>query len=755
MALRSDSPWLTIGSALPLALLAVLCFSFPLAGYFGHPRGWVLAGLGLFVGSVVLYVKRERLEAPELAPFGLSTWQWAAFMTLLTLSNLPMRVEEGLRGQADFWLRFPQLSLMARGEFPPPAPFHPQGSLFADLGGDYLSGLLSWLAGGGASVLSSGWALEHAMLLSGFFLTFGLGHRRWGLCGGFLCAGFAYYGWTVGGGVGLMEAYSGPGLLLLLTLVLSIALVGTEGLPRAGEISLMLGLGALGVLSGSVLLLLLPALVGAAALVGVGPSGFDTAPVKRVVGYALVGVGVWGLLWMLAFGGLAGTGMLAGVLPGQALSLGLHWRPEELLGPSLVGVLGIAAGVWAVYARRAEAAALWLYGLSSWLAPALIDFGPYQEARRLLLHQSTALAFALCLALALAELWSRVPRASVRVAVALVVVAVCFGGERRIHRAFGELESAPPELRAHLVKPFYPAPGEQLLALPESGLDEDLLTSARVLGRLSAAGDRLLTDFVRTDGDELSEGAEGRPLDTFREAAVLGVAGLRSVGSRLPEGGAATAPERFRTEAWELFWQTGDARLLPAFGARWLLVQRPESRSLLQPLVESGALRSEFEQGECTVYRFTGQPRMQGIVDRESSSFSIEEIRFEESDSGAFAWVDLTLEGPFEELSDGMQEIELRWESSGSTDPSGGPAPLRFLSDSLWGEEVGRHRRLRLPVLRPQDSEAYSFEVRLNSQKLSRSPLEGSEAAAGSAGRTALPPGGEGASEESENETLR
>ena len=121
--LKTGDPWLLIGASVPVSMLCVLGIFFPLARLMGHPRGWVLGALILFVATMILLARRKSHQAEELKSFGFSPFQWACFMTLLTAANLVMHTREAIGPASDYWIHFPLISLLNRGEFPPPNPF--------------------------------------------------------------------------------------------------------------------------------------------------------------------------------------------------------------------------------------------------------------------------------------------------------------------------------------------------------------------------------------------------------------------------------------------------------------------------------------------------------------------------------------------------------------------------------------------------------------------------------------------------------
>jgi hypothetical protein len=73
-----------------------------------------------------------------------------------------------------------------------------------------------------------------------------------------------------------------------------------------------------------------------------------------------------------------------------------------------------------------EGAVLWVFGLTSFLVPALVDFGPVHEREYFRWEFAAGFGFAGALAVALAQLW-RQGRVA-KVTVVLLAVAVTIGG---------------------------------------------------------------------------------------------------------------------------------------------------------------------------------------------------------------------------------------------------------------------------------------------------------------------------------------
>jgi hypothetical protein len=753
--LRSGNPWLVLGSALPVAMLALLGTTFPLARLLGHPRGWVLAVLALFTATVVMYVKREQLIDRPLDDPGFSPVQFGCFMTLLSLASLVMHTREVLGPEDDYWIHFPLISLLARGEFPPPNPFFYDLSLHGHFGRDYLIAVLSWLAGGGAALLSTTWIFNHSLQVSAFLLAFGLGKREGGMAGGFLMSSFLFFGISVGSRVGLIDTYDNNNLLVYVLLLLFVALETTPESWWPSDLFLALGLGLYGIVYETHMLLLLMVLWGGPLLWRREPGPWSVKAWRRPLGLSLVALLVAAALGgpiqdlalramgrktdqvhhaatyqeqrvqisfpkqhlfqiLLgpegyrrysyvyqgkAFSGLRSERSEAGKDARQDFSYAYVWSKEVLMMHWLALYLGLPAGLWLLRRGGREGSMLWLFGLASFLVPALVDFGPVHEREYFRWEFAAGFGFAGALAVVLSRLW-QLPGRLHKVAVVLLAIAVTIGGERKINRTFIDIEKLPEARRALATSPLYPSPSEWILGSQELRMDEQLLAAALELQELSQPDDRMLTDL-----DARSH------WDIFRESTVCGLAGLRSVGHVspppwMPDG---IAPF-FRTAGWNTLWQTGDLRVLPSLRARWLLTHQEEHRQMLREQA-GDQLKEVSEFGPVSLWRYQGpltplvqppspQARLVGVEREPEPALQSETVQP----------VTLWLQGV-----SGSVEISLRWVPQPGTDPGGPVEPLTLRETLPEQAEPVAFRHYLVPPLVEGD---YTLEVLLNGAPL-------------------------------------
>lgn len=751
--LQTSDPWLTLGAAVPTSLILLLATSFSLARLFGHPRGWVLAAILLFVSTVVLYAMRSAgSQAPELEEFGFSPIQWGAFMTLLTLAGLVMHTREALGPEDDYWIHFPLISLLNRGEFPPPNPFFDELALHGHFGRDYLVAVLGWFNGGGEALLSSTWIFNHVLAISAFFLAFGLGRRLGGTCGGFLVSTFLFFGISVGARVGLMDTYDNNNLLVYVLLLLFVALETATRKNWWTHLFLGLSLGVYGIIYETHLVLFLMVL-------WLGPLCWSRA--EGGLGWRLwlrpLGLSVMALVVAASLGGpiqdlaLRGLGLreaqvdhaatyqeqrvqiqfpkqnlfqilvgperyrrLSYVYQGKAFS-GLHatgsgssdarsdFHYAFILGPEVILLhwlalyLGLPAGLLLLRRRHAEGTVLWLFGLFAFLTPALVDFGPVHEREYFRWEFAAGFGFAGGLACALSLFWSRGKLA--RVGIVLLALLVTLGGERKLNKTLIAIEKMEPEHRQRALKPWYPAPRDWILEAPELRMTPELMAAAGKLKELSRPDDRMVCDL-----DARAH------WDIFRESTMCGLAGLRSVGHVSPppwmQDGIAPF---FRTASWNALWQTGDVRILPFLGSRWLLTHQARSAGLLTPHQDTVKEIARF--GDVVVWRYLGElATARGESLPAARLVDVEIPAQERLQSEVALPLTLTLEG----VEEGETlDLALQWVPLPGTEPGGPIEELVVRETGTTGRTEVKHH-----LVAPLVEGDYRLEFSLNGHPL-------------------------------------
>lgn len=713
--LRTSDPWLLVGSVIPVALITMLGIFFPLARLAGHPQGWSLGALGTFLATVVLFAKRQSSGAPALEDFGFSPFQWGVFMTMLTAANFVMHTREAGGPEDDYWIHFPLIALLNRGEFPPPNPFFADLALQGHFGRDYIVGILTWLNGGGEAVLTSLWSFNHLLSISAFFLAFGLGRRCAGTAGGFFMSSFLFFGVSVGSRVGLVDTYDNNNLLVYCLLLLFVAIETTLSESLVPDIFLGLALGVYGIVYETHLLLfcmviwmgpllwrrrerihpkdwLRPLWVTGVAVViaaclggplqdlalralGVRHVKVDYAATyqaqhvrmkfpKKALFQIMLGPESYRRLSYVyqgrAFRGLRESDSVSGVNARTDFHYAFILGKEVLLMHWLALYLGLPAGFWLLRKKMPEGQALWAFGLVSFLVPALVDFGPVHEREYFRWEFGAGFGFAGALAVASALLWRHKSR-WVKAAVVVLFCLVILGGESKINKTFIEIHKMPEPQKSRAHSIGYPSPRDWLLGSPELRMTPSLLDAAHALRKRSRPTDRMLCDLDARTHWEI-----------FQESTVAAIAGLRSVGHVspppwMPDG---IAPF-FRTASWNAFWQTGDERILPFLDSRWLLVSDPHHAALLEGKKD---LKQVERFGDVSLWRYDGEL---GALEAEPPSgarvSAIERPSNRELRSEVALPMELTLEG----VPDKPFDLGVTWLPEPGTEPGGPIEPLK------------------------------------------------------------------------------
>ncbi|MCA9796560.1 MAG: hypothetical protein KC910_32350, partial [Candidatus Eremiobacteraeota bacterium] len=267
--------------------------------------------------------------------------------------------------------------------------------------------------------------------------------------------------------------------------------------------------------------------------------------------------------------------------------------PRVLMMHWLALYLGFPAGLYLWKRGHRFGLLLWLFALLSYLAPAVVDFGPVHEKEYFRWEFAAAFGFAGALALTVADLFERASARWQRVLLVVLAALVMLGGERRLNQTFIEAEKAPPRLARLYASPFYPSSQRWFLDTEVFHLSADELAVARWLGANSHPEDRMLVNL-----DPRAH------WDIFAESTIAGLAGMRSIGHQspppwMPDG---IAPF-FRTANPTVFWQELDARALPSTGATWLFCRL--QGDLDKRLAAIPGLVEAYRSGQVAAYRYT------------------------------------------------------------------------------------------------------------------------------------------------------
>ncbi len=752
--LPTDNPWLVLGSAVPTALVCLLGILFPLARLLGHPAGWYL-GTGLLIVATGLFWLKGRPLRP-LAKFGLSPIQWPCFGLLLLAANFVMHTREVIGPEDDYWVHFPLISLLNRGEFPPPNPFFTDLTLHGHFGRDYLVAILGWLSGGGEALISSLWNFNHILLTSAFFLAFGLGHRSGRVAGGFLMSCFLFFGISVGSRVGLVDTYDNNNLLVYCLLMVFVAIETSQTESRVPDIFLCFALGVYGIIYETHLLLFLitlwtgpllwrrgqkplhpkawarPLVVSAASILLTaflgGPiqdlalraTGLSQVSQDQAANYQsqrvqmafpkqeflqiLVGPESYRRISYVyqgkAFESLRPSSKAGGMEARQDYHYAFIFGPTVLLMHWLALYLGLPSGLWLLRQKFSEGQVLWVFGLVSFLVPGLVNFGALHEKEYFRWEFAAGFGFAGALAAVMALLWQK-KNPALKVLLVVLALLVTLGGERKVNRTIIDIQKMPAEQQFLALKPWYPSPRQWLLKSADLRLDQDLIDASLRLRELSHPTDRMFVDLDPR-----------KHWDLFQESTVAGLAGLRSVGHLstppwMPDG----ITPFFRTPAWNTFWQTGDERVLPFLHSRWIFVSQPDRAA---KLAQSETLEPVEQIGKVSLWRYNGS--LEPIRDDAAEDITLIDIE-RPADRELRSEIALPAKITLSSTPSEAFDLGLRWVPKAGTDPNG---PLESLQIRCQPKQNPYTHYLVAPLVQGE----YQLQVTVNQKPISQKEID-------------------------------
>ncbi|MGE0490678.1 MAG: hypothetical protein AB7S38_15845 [Vulcanimicrobiota bacterium] len=731
-------PLVALGLPLPLALLVLLGLGHGLAQLLGQPLGWTLASLAVVALMGWLFSRRKTL-AP-LSEVGFSPFVWGILMTAMSGAYFIMHTREVSGPEDDYWVHFPIISLLERGNFPPPNPFFYNLDLGGHFGRDYLIAMLTWLSD---DIMLSTWTFNHLLSLSLFVLACGLG-RLYGqsTAAALFLPMFLFFGISVGSRVGMVDTYDNNNLLVyaLLLALLVVLMRAVEAGTYPPFVALGLLLGIYGIVYETHLILVLGCVVlfpwqqqgrkllgpslaccalalGLAALLGgpiqdlalrgLGLERRDT--VTHADSYQAQTVQVHfpkeNFLQIClgpdsyrrrsyVYEGKLFSNLLP-PLRDEGYDYAYIFGPRVLLMHWLALYLGFPAGFYLWKRGHRFGLLLWLFAVLAYLAPAVVDFGPVHEKEYFRWEFAAAFGFAGALALALADLFERAPARWQKALLILLAGLVMLGGERRLNKTFIEAEKASPRLAQLYASPFYPSSQRWFVETEVFNLSPDDVAVARWLGANSRPEDRMLVNL-----DPRAH------WDIFAESTIAGLAGMRSIGHQspppwMPDG---IAPF-FRTANPTVFWQELDARALPASGATWLFCRL--DGDLGERLATIPGLVEAHRSGQVAAYRYTPPGGASPAQD-----LSLQELALPDP---ARLQSEVAYSTPVRLRNDGSQKLEWRGYLSlrqlplEGTDPGGTIEPL-----ALWVDlelEPGQEKTVDHWLVPPLVEGGYRVEV--------------------------------------------
>ena len=592
--LDEDDPFLAWGSGCLAALLIQLGLTQLLRPLLGYGPSAIVSALFLVVLGTVCHRGLRPYRWPQWG-----RWQWAGLGLLWLLAYFVMHTHEVRAPEDDFFVHFPVISLLARGHYPPLNPFFAQLPLFGHFGRDLLISLLTHL--NGDNILPATWALNHILQLASLALAAGLGQRATGPAGALLLPWFLFCGISVGSRAGLIDTYdNNNGLVYAGLLMLVHWLLRAHSSRAWATLGFLTGVYAIVYETHMLLFVALLALL--SLLDPARRRGSALALAIALATASLMGGPVQDLAmrWLHLRQGQLGhveayqsqrveirfpKSHFLQINLGQDSYRRLSYvfetkilRPLAppldaggytfILSPRVLAIhwLGTWLGLWSILWIRGKdrcAAVLWGFAVLAFLVPAVVDFGPVHEKEYFRWEFAAGFGFSGALALALARQWNAVSK-KWRGAVAMLALAVLWGGEMRINQAWIWVQREPE--RTALRRPWYPAQREWLLDQKDLHVQADEIDLATRLHARLGREDRVATDID----------ARGQ-WDFFREATLAGLLGCRVVGHQspprwMPDG---IAPY-FHSPNWSVIWQRRDPRALAGLEATWLFCTRPQ-----------------------------------------------------------------------------------------------------------------------------------------------------------------------------------
>jgi hypothetical protein len=341
--------------------------------------------------------------------------------------------------------------------------------------------------------------------------------------------------------------------------------------------------------------------------------------------------------------------------------LAIHW-------------LGTWLGFFSIFLfrnRNRPALLLWTFGMLAYLVPGIVDFGPVHEKEYF--RWEFAAGFGLCgaLALGLAPFF----RGRWGVALGVLALAVCWGGEMRLNQAWIWLQSEP---NPALARPWYPSQRDWLLHQKNIPITADEIDMAvRMHARLGAE-DRVVTDVD----------ARGRDLFN-KEGTLAGLMGCRVVGHLAPPRWMQDGIRPyFHTPNWSVWWQDHDLRAGAGLEANWAFSTQPQGWL-------DGAFKAVERINQVAVYPL---PDSAGSVEEAPPGLQIENLALP---AGATPQSEVAV--PLEAEASNTETTSLSWRGIWEIRSQGGELDGKtrlLLSDSLE-LKPGEQKKLKLWFVSP------------------------------------------------------
>ncbi|MGM9991856.1 MAG: hypothetical protein ACI376_03265 [Candidatus Bruticola sp.] len=644
--------------ALPIGLVGVIGFS--TVAIVWLPVKWCLIICTLIFAGIGLVVKIPPVQEIQPPPF--TKMQKLLFFITITVSLFYMHAVQLMQLPPDFWSSFPISRALIKNGLPVCHPFFPWINLNGHFSNQILTAILASAAGG--DTIRAAWISDFFLMLSSIFLWALVIRKisnssRAGVWGVF----FLFFGVNVGGKAGLMDAFDNGDLLaftilgLLLGLFVDIIYKAREHWPLHWPkiILTVIIAGTYGLICETYLILVLTCFIAGSLIVcrrrtSVTKTLLSIA-IMSVLGSLIISAAHGGMLGQLArqsvysqmtvtsineahssaetnsssisfpkhhflairlgadpyqrFSGALNTAMFRHYRPilddGGYSSifsfkmLVLHWLPTWLAPFTLL---------WAIYRRSICGYMFGLLGISAYFTPALVDFGPIQEAEYFRWEFAAGVGFTGLMSLAAADIldhiakikgqWAR--RAAVCTFL-LFVTANILGAQRLINNIIIEAQKNS-QTAIRVLLPWYPSSERWLLSRPELQLNQRDLELADWLWQHPGTKNTVWREHKHTYQQFL------------KCAAFSGLSGTLPCEHALPPRWQplGTCPY-LPNSSTVAFQKERDISLIAGLGADWLVTETPLTLSEMQKFPPNFSDRLRSAKPEITLIKTFGRSK--------------------------------------------------------------------------------------------------------------------------------------------------
>ncbi|MGM9998851.1 MAG: hypothetical protein ACI38Q_05615 [Candidatus Bruticola sp.] len=644
--------------ALPIGLVGLIGFSTMAAGWLSMK--WCLIICTLIFAGVGRIVKIPQDQEVQPPPF--TKAQKLLFFVTIFISLFYVHAVQLTQLPPDFWSSFPISRALIKSGLPVCHPFFPWIDLSGHFSNQILTAVLASAAAG--DTIRAAWICEIFLMLSSIFLWALVIRKisnspRAGAWGAF----FLFFGVNVGGKAGLMDAFDNGDLLvftilgLLLGLFVDIIYKAREHWPlHWPKIALTIAIaGTYGLICETYLILVLTCFIAGSLIV----CRRRTSVTKTLLSIALLSV-LGSLVISAAHGGVLGqlarqsvhlrqtipslseahssaevsSGSISfpkrhflairlGADPYQRFSGALntalfrHYRPllddggyssifssKVLILHWLPTWLAPFTLLWAGYRRSICGYMFGLLGLSAYFTPAIVDFGPIQEAEYFRWEFAAGVGFSGLMALVIADILDHISKIKTKfarqaaiLAFILFITANIVGAQRLVNNIIIEAQKNP-QTAIRVLLPWYPSSERWLLSRPELQLNKRDLELAAWLWQQPGTHSVVWREHKHTAKQFL------------KCAAFSGLSGTLSCEHALPPRWQplGTCPY-LPNSSTVAFQKERNISFIAGLGADWLVTETPLPESELQRFAPHATADSQNVKPTITLVKTFGNSK--------------------------------------------------------------------------------------------------------------------------------------------------